>query len=129
MLDVDLALKILAIPQLHELMRVPCVTVFAAELAATVRIDHPPKRHARASALRNVTARREVEVFHLTLGFNRRAFGGETCDADQLGHASSSLFIRLLSRPATVADLLTWPVKQTLPEIRRKPDTKPWVAH
>ena len=82
MFNEDFSLKIFGVPQFHELVGVARITVLASELAPTVRIDHPAKRHAGTIAARNVPPGREFEILGLALGFERRAFRGEAGDAD-----------------------------------------------
>src|SRR6266481_1909865 len=46
LLYVNPALKVHAVTHLHELMGVTRIAVFAAKLAAAIRIDGPAERHA-----------------------------------------------------------------------------------
>src|SRR5262249_47245911 len=50
LLDVDLALEVQAIAQLHELVGIARVAVLAGKLAPPVWIDHPGEGHARGVA-------------------------------------------------------------------------------
>ena len=46
LLDVDLLLEVLAVAHFHEFVGVAGVAIFAAELAAAIRIDGPGEGHA-----------------------------------------------------------------------------------
>ncbi len=83
----DFALEVLRVAQLHELVRVAGIAVLAAEFAAAVGIDGPVERNALAGAFRDIAARGQIEILDAALGFELGALGGQTGDADELGHA------------------------------------------
>ena len=89
MFNIDLALEVRAIPQLHELVRIASVAVLAAKFATTIGVDHPAERHPRAGTLREKAARGEIEIFDVALGLYRRAFRGEAGNTNELGHTPS----------------------------------------
>ena len=116
-LGVDFALKVPAVPHLHELVRVTGIAVVAAEFAAAIGVEGPGKRHAPAGLAVQGGARRQAVVLHLrplahqgTLGrqarnaHQRRLLRGPRSEMQPIGNLPSSglqlvsLFVRLLSR-------------------------------
>src|SRR5581483_8427884 len=91
LLDVNLALEVDAIAHLHELVRVARITIFAAELAASVGVDGPRERHARGSAAIEQRARRKGEVLYQVPLPDRLAFRGKLRDPDQLRRPTFAL--------------------------------------
>src|SRR5262249_27595233 len=69
LLGVDLFFELPPIAQLHELVRIPRITVLAPELASAVRIHGPLERQLIARALADKPPRRQGMVFNPALGF------------------------------------------------------------
>ena len=65
LLHKDLALKIQAFAHLHEFVGIACITIFAGELAAPVRVDHPRKWHSRRVAACQHRAVFKRDVFNI----------------------------------------------------------------
>src|SRR5262249_26324927 len=80
-LGVDFLLKGLRI-ELHKLVSVARVAVFAADLTPAVRVDGPLERHVGFGAVQDA-ARGDFEVLHGAFGFEERTLGGEPGDSDQ----------------------------------------------
>ena len=76
---VNLVFEILDI-QLHVLVGVAGIAIFAAELAAAIRVDGPLERHVRLGAVENA-ARRDFKVGDPRFGLQQLTLGGEPCDA------------------------------------------------
>src|SRR5262249_30419636 len=83
LLDVNLALKIQAVAQLHELVGVARVAVFAGKLASPVGIDHPGEGHARGVAAREDAAVVERDVVNFVPFRQRFSLGREFGDSHQ----------------------------------------------
>jgi len=75
------------IAQLHEFVRIPCVAIAAAELAATIRVDGPDRVHAPAKALTGEFSCLDLEVFDPPLGLNDGALRGHSRNAHKPGSA------------------------------------------
>src|SRR6185295_2082405 len=80
------------------------VAVLAAKLAAAVRVDGPRERQFWIGAAADEAARGDFKILYAALGFEQRAFSGEAGDANELGHARYSPFIRLVSRRGFLAN-------------------------
>jgi hypothetical protein len=81
--DEDLALEIHAIAQLHEFVGVAGITVFAAELAAAIRIDHPCEWHTPGDATRKHAAVFDGQVLNVVAVREGLPFGGKSGDTNQ----------------------------------------------
>jgi hypothetical protein len=77
---IDLPLKVLSVPHLHELVRVAGVTILAAELASSVGIDGPGERHTPARFAVECGAAGEGKVLHLGALADPGTFSRQTSD-------------------------------------------------
>src|ERR1700733_10927636 len=85
LLDENFLFKVDAISQLHKVVGVARIAVFAGELAPTIRIDRPGKRHARASTAIEQGPDRQGEIFDLVSLTEGFALRSQASDADELG--------------------------------------------
>src|SRR5204863_4595628 len=65
--------------ELHELVGIPGIAVFAADLAAAIRIDGPTEGHIGFGAVQDAP-RRNFKILHAALGFEQFALGSESGD-------------------------------------------------
>src|SRR6185369_8184112 len=65
LLDIDLPLELQRVANLHKLVRVPRIAVFARELAPAVRVHRPRERHPWSRALVQNRPGLEREVLHV----------------------------------------------------------------
>ena len=86
LLDENLAFKIDALPEFHELVRVARIAVFAGEFAPAIRINSPGKWEiARANDTAKQGAGLKSEVFNVVPFADGFSVSGQTGDADQFG--------------------------------------------
>src|SRR5579872_5740340 len=83
LLHVDLALKVHSVAQLHKLMGVAGVAVFAGELATAVGVDGPGEGHARHVAAVEQGTHRQSEKFYIVAGLEELPLGSQAGDANQ----------------------------------------------
>ena len=81
LLNIDLALEVHGLPQLHEFVRVSGITVFATKFAAAVGIDGPRKRHPRRKATREQAAILDLQILDLMALAKGFAGCGQTGDS------------------------------------------------
>src|ERR1700686_5434766 len=84
LLDVDLALKVQAVPHFHELVCVARVAVLAGELASPIRVDLPGKGHAWRVAARKQAAVFQRSILDMVAFRQSLSVSCETGDSHQL---------------------------------------------
>src|SRR5262249_12277760 len=84
-LRVDLALELERVTQLHELVGVAGVAIFATKPAPAGRSHRPDKRQRPARAPPDVAARVNLEIFDALLRLDQRTISGKLGDSDERG--------------------------------------------